>query len=82
MSPYHTTEIPKGVLGHESKITEEYLEFADAMKQQNPVLALCELADLIGAIEAFVIVRHNISLTSIIDMMELNKKAFVDGHRT
>lgn len=82
MSPYHTVEIPKGVFGHHSKITEEYLEFEDAMNQDNPVLALCELVDLIGAIEAFVITRHNISLTSLIDMMELNKKAFRDGHRT
>lgn len=82
MSPYHTTEIPKGVLGHESKITEEYLEFTDAIQQENPVLALCELADLLGAIEAFTVKNHNISLSSLIDMMELNKKAFQNGYRT
>ena len=50
---YHVSEIPKGVLGTPSKITEEYLEFMDACEQNNPVMQLVELSDMLGAIDAF-----------------------------
>jgi hypothetical protein len=50
---YHKNEIKKGVLGEVSKIDEEYLEFKDAIESNNPVMAMTELSDLLGAVEAF-----------------------------
>ena len=52
---YHLKTIPKGKLGEISKITEEVLELRDSQERPrpNPMLALCELCDLIGAIEAY-----------------------------
>lgn len=82
ISPYHTVHIPKGVYGEHTKILEEVLEFQDALKQDNPILVLCELADLVGAIGGYVEKHHNITLEDIIKMTKLNRKAFEDGHRT
>lgn len=42
-------DIPKGIPGEFSKIEEEYLEYKDAMVQDNRIMALCELSDIIGA---------------------------------
>lgn len=81
ISPYHTVHIPKGVYGEHTKILEEVLEFEDALKQGNPILVLCELADLVGAIGGYVEKHHNITLEDIIKMTKLNRKAFEDGHR-
>lgn len=81
MAGYHLREIPKGVLGDSSKIEEEYLEFQDALAQENPLMALHELSDLIGAIEAYA-ARHNISLKSLIAMKEATQRAFKNGDRT
>lgn len=81
MSPYHTREIPRGVFGDASKILEEIEEFTDALEQENPVLQLCELADVIGAIEGFVVYKFNITLDDLIKMKNLNKKAFENGYR-
>ena len=52
---YHLKTIAKGKLGEFSKITEEVLELRDSQERPrpNPMLALCELCDLIGAIEAY-----------------------------
>lgn len=72
-SPYHTIFIPKGKLSHESKITEEYLEFMDSLSQNNIVMALLELSDIIGAIELFAN-KYNITLCDLITMVELRKK--------
>jgi hypothetical protein len=78
---YHKNKIPKGVLGEVSKIDEEYLEFKDALETENPVMALVELSDLLGAIEAFSKKRHNLSLTDLLKMTEATKSAFEDGTR-
>lgn len=80
MSGYHKSEIPKGKLGESSKIDEEYLEFKDALLQNNPVMALCELSDLIGAIEAYAI-RYNVRLEDIIEMKNATQRAFNCGDR-
>jgi hypothetical protein len=53
MAGYHIREIKKGIVGEFSKISEEFLEFEDAVEQASVVMALVELSDLIGAIEAF-----------------------------
>ena len=77
---YHTIKIEKGKLGEFSKIQEEFSELQDAVKQQNPLLELCECADLVGAIEAF-ICKYNISLDDLIKMMNCTKSAFEEGER-
>ena len=77
---YHKTAIPKGKLGEFSKIEEEYLELKDAFQQEHPILIQCELADLIGAIEAYGL-KWNLSLDDIIQMKDSNKQAFEDGTR-
>jgi len=53
MAGYHIRNIPKGIVGEFSKVSEEFLEFEDAVEQTSVVMALVELSDLIGAIEAF-----------------------------
>lgn len=78
---YHVRKIRKGQLGHFSKIREEYQEFKDAYKQGNPILELCELCDLVGAIEAYTLEHYDIELSDIIQMMECTKQAFKEGKR-
>jgi phosphoribosyl-ATP pyrophosphohydrolase len=77
---YHKIEIKKGVLGEISKITEEYQELIDANNQENKVLVICELCDLIGAIEAYS-QKYNLSLPDLIKMMESTKSAFIEKKR-
>ncbi len=67
---YHLNKIIKGNLGQFSKIEEEYAELHDAYSQCNKVLEICELADLIGAIEAYAEKQYNLSLKDIIKMKE------------
>lgn len=82
MSPYHLVEIPKGVYGEFSKIEEEVAELVDAHGQENPVLELCEIADLLGAIDAYTQKYFNLSISDIAKMTELNRKAFQSGYRS
>ena len=79
---YHITKIEKGTLGESSKILEEIHELIDAEKQGCKVMAILELADLIGAIEAY-LERHakNIHLQDLIKMASITKRAFVNGLR-
>jgi len=79
---YHVTSIEKGVLGQRSKIREEFEEFQDAVRQNNPVMALIELSDLIGAIEAYAVENHNISLGELVKMKDATARAFRDGTRS
>ena len=77
---YHTKEIPKGTLGAFSKIKEEFLEAEDAVGQRDTILVLCELSDMIGAIEAY-IQRWNMNLKDLKDFSDKTKSAFKDGTR-
>ena len=77
---YHSKEIQKGKLGEFSKIKEEFEELMDANEQKNSVLEICELADLLGAIEAYA-KKWNLSLGELNKMKESTKKAFEDGSR-
>lgn len=77
---YHKTHIPKGVLGEISKISEEYYELEDAFNQDCKVLMICELCDMIGAIEAYA-KNFNLSLQDLINMKNLTKSAFEEGKR-
>ena len=79
---YHLTEIPKGELGQPSKITEEYLEFMDAIKQNNKILALVELSDMIGAIESYLETNcEGITIKDVINMTRVTQRAFKNGKR-
>ena len=78
---YHIRKIEKGTLGEFSKIQEEFEELLDGHEQQNKLLELCEMADLLGSIEAY-IKRYNLTLPDLIAMMERTKQAFSDGDRT
>lgn len=80
-SGYHKREIPKGVLGEFSKITEEFTELFDAVEQQNSILELCEMADLLGAIKHYSEKRYNIGLDKLIMFMECTENAFKAGKR-
>jgi hypothetical protein len=83
MAGYHLTNIPKGILGDWSKVEEEYAECIDSMKQKNKLMALVEISDLLGALDAYVRKQSNESLTldDILKMTEATKKAFISGAR-
>jgi hypothetical protein len=78
---YHTKPITKGTLGEFSKIQEEFEELVDARGQDNIILQLCEAADLIGAIEAYFVNYHAITLKDLIQMKNSTKSAFESGER-
>lgn len=77
---YHKRKIKKGVLGEFSKIREEFEELEDAKKQNSPVLELCEMCDLIGAIEAYAN-KYNMTLKDLLEMKNATSRAFKDGTR-
>ena len=79
---YHIAEIPQGVYGEVSKITEEGAELIDAHNQGNKILVLCELADLVGAIEGYLEnTTPQITILDLLEMAHANKRAFVSGTR-
>jgi len=79
---YHITKIEKGVIGEASKIAEEVSEFMDAIQQNVQVMALVELADLLGAIEAWLQKYHpSITLDDLRAMSFVTKRAFLNGYR-
>jgi len=78
---YHKVNIQKGVLGEYSKITEEIQELEDAKSQNANVLIICELCDLIGAIEAYAEKQFNLKLDDLIKMKEMTKESFKEGKR-
>lgn len=77
---YHINEIEKGKLGEFSKIKEEFEELQDAFQQEHIVLQICEMCDLIGAIELYA-KKFNLTLDDLIKMKESNKNAFLSGKR-
>ena len=82
MSGYHKKNIKKGKLGEISKIAEEFEELMDANEQGARILELCEVADLYGAIKAYVKEQFNLSMDDVKIMSELTERAFLDGSRT
>ena len=77
---YHKRKIDKGELGKFSKIKEEFQEFEDAVEQNDLILQLCELSDLIGAIEAF-IEHRGIFLEDLKKFSDKTKESFKEGKR-
>ena len=79
---YHVTPIQKGELGESSKILEEVEELIDAERQGCRVMSLLELADLLGAIEAYLEKKkYGCTLDDLKIMSRITKRAFVNGHR-
>lgn len=79
---YHKTEITRGEFGELSKIFEELEELVDASDQGVKILALCEVADLVGAIEGYVKKHYpGISFDDVIQMKDCTARAFEDGTR-
>ena len=79
---YHKTKIKKGELGKLSKIQEELDELQDAQKQGVRILMLCEIADLIGAIQAY-LDNHleGFKIQDALEMAGLTASAFKEGKR-
>lgn len=77
---YHTKEINKGVLGEFSKIKEEFEELEDAYNQSDSILVLCELSDMIGAIEEY-LKRWNLTLNNLKSFSDKTKSAFKENKR-
>lgn len=77
---YHNKIINKGILGQFSKIEEEFEELKDGYEQNHRILQICELCDLIGAVEAYA-ARWNLTLDDLIQMKNSTRKAFQTGSR-
>lgn len=78
---YHKKEIIKGVLGEFSKIQEEFDELTDAVEQGDKVLQICELTDLMGAIESYVLNYFKLSLDDLITFSDKTVESFKEGKR-
>lgn len=80
---YHIQDIPRGDFGEASKIAEEAAEFADAVEQGVNIMALVELADLMGAVRGYLANHHpDISIGDLLKMADVTERAFKDGTRT
>ena len=78
---YHLREITtRGVYGEPSKIREELEELEEALEQDNRILALCELADLYGAVQS-VAKKLGTTMEELRSMSDATKRAFTDGSR-
>lgn len=79
---YHKRKIDKGTLGEISKIREELEELEDAADQGIRIMELCELADLYGALEAYLTKHHpDIKMVDLELMSSVTRRAFLSGHR-
>lgn len=79
---YHKVQIEKGEFGEFSKIKEEFEELQDGYQQNNRVLIICELTDLIGAIEEYAMNKFNLSIKDLKEFSDLTKSAFKEGKRS
>lgn len=79
---YHLTPIAKGVVGEASKVLEEAQEFIDAVDQGVSIMALVELADLVGAAESYLAKHHpTMTLDDLKSMSAVTRRAFENGKR-
>lgn len=79
---YHLTPIAKGKYGEFSKIQEEVAEVEDFIKQGNKIGELNELADLYGAMEAYLEKHHpGYTMSELRVMSNATKRAFESGAR-
>lgn len=79
---YHLAPITKGELGEVSKIQEELDELKDALAQDSKIMALVELADVFGAMEAYLNCHHpGVNVSDLKTFADITKRAFDNGHR-
>lgn len=80
---YHQVAIPRGEVGELSKVLEEALEALDAEAQGADIMVLVELADLVGAIKAY-LARHHATLTldDLDAFARITARAFESGRRS
>jgi hypothetical protein len=79
---YHLAKIQKGEYGFSSKLREEVEELQDAEAQQNRLMALIELADLVGAIDGYLKRQFpSFSIDDLRKMADATHSAFMDGTR-
>lgn len=77
---YHMKKITRGEYGELSKVREELEEAEDALAQENPILLLCELSDLYGALEAYADTCGS-DISELKKMSDATKRAFKNGNR-
>ena len=77
---YHKVDIQKGVVGEFSKIREEFEELQDAESQECKGLIICELCDLVGAIEEYA-KKYSMTLADLKQFSDMTKSAFLEGKR-
>jgi len=80
---YHVAKIPEGEFGQFSKLQEEFAELTDAVAQGNKVMALIEMADLLGAMQGYLeqTYRGTVVLDDLLIMAEATNRAFRSGQR-
>lgn len=79
MSNFHKNkQISKGKIGEFSKIQEEFEELKDAIEQGDRVLTICELTDLIGAIEFYASNNFNLALSDLKAFSDKRKQTFLN----
>ena len=78
---YHKRQINRGVFGQTSKIREELEELEDAEAQGVAIMAMCELADLYGALQEKARLSFGLSMDDLKKMNERTEEAFRDGSR-
>jgi hypothetical protein len=78
---YHKRAIViEGTFGEVSKIEEELDELKEAFEQDNKILALVEIADLYGALEA-VAEKLGVNMEDVAKMSAATKRSFQSGER-
>lgn len=68
-------------MGEFSKIVEEFHELEDAHEQRIKVLEICELCDLVGAIDLYVREKYDMTLADLNKMANKTAEAFKEGTR-
>ena len=77
---YHLYNITKGKLGKISKLKEEMEEFEDALAQDCKLMAMVELSDIYGALEALA-ETYNLTMQDLAVFSDITKRAFINGVR-
>lgn len=78
---YHARDVKKGEYGKFSKVIEEFEELLDAHDQEDPVLELCEMSDLIGAMDGYAVSNYGIGIDKLVSFMCKTKQSFKEGKR-
>ena len=80
---YHVSPVPRGKPSESSKILEEVYELIDAEKQNNKIMQLCELGDIVAAVDMYIKkYHHGITLDDVLEMAKVTDRAFKSGRRS